>query len=201
MERTKRMKTTANANFAPRILRLHRKVFRRRHAAPDSRRAQARASAKNPEARRRRVSRARTQRHGARGFFPREKRRQNLSQRSEHHPRLHFHQHVPKALGSQRHSLPRIDRQTNRPGPRTARRKSPHQIPDRAPRRLLRRPRRLILYSAGLRLPLYTHTGVRLLVATVKPGSFRIHPGRIYGAFVVRVPLSTTLALAVLKRL
>src|SRR5216684_240654 len=65
---------------APRILRLRREVFGRRHPAPHSRQAQARAGEKNPALCRCRVSRPRTKRHGPRRFLPGEKRRQNLSQ-------------------------------------------------------------------------------------------------------------------------
>src|SRR6266850_1028027 len=94
---------------APRILRLRGEIFGRGHPTANSGKTENIPVEKNPEDCRGRVSRAGIERNGARGFFPGEKRRQNLSQRGEYDPGLHIHQHVSQALGSERNSLPRTD--------------------------------------------------------------------------------------------
>ena len=73
--------------------------------------------------------------HGPRGFFPRAPHRENPSERDQHDPRLHVHQHVPETLGSFRPALPPVARPPDRTRPRAAPRTAAHQIHDRAPRR------------------------------------------------------------------
>jgi D-alanine-D-alanine ligase len=76
------------------------------------------------------VSRAGIKRNGASGFFYREARRKNFPERSEHHPRIHFHQHVSEVVGSERNSLPRTGQQVDRPRAGAASRKSADEVPD-----------------------------------------------------------------------
>ena len=52
----------------------------------------------------------------------------HLSQRGEHAARLHPDQHVPQAVGSDRHPVQGPDHAPHRTGPRTAQREEPHDL-------------------------------------------------------------------------
>ena len=85
---------------ASRILRLHGEISGRRNAAFDSGEAQDRADQDDSEAGGSGVSRAGTERHGARRFLSRETRRRKIiPQRSEYDSGFHFDQHVSRSFG------------------------------------------------------------------------------------------------------
>ena len=83
-----------------------------------------RAGARGPAAGDRGVQGDRRRRHGARRLPARARQRRPLSERGEHHSRLHHDQHVLEDVGGQRPLLPRAARSPDRARARAPRREA-----------------------------------------------------------------------------
>ena len=111
-----------------RILRLHRQVSRRRLAADHSSEAKQSRNQKDPATGHQRLQGRGLFRPGAGGFPDGPQEPEDLSQRDQHHARIHRDQHVSQAVGGVGPGLSGTDRAPDPAGAGTARREEEKSV-------------------------------------------------------------------------